>query len=131
MNAGLTIATILSLLMALAGGGSADVAKKTTDPKQQLETNKENTNGGIFELGIGTTNSPSGHNLNHNETLVRDTEFKISIGGGCSPIVCGSNHNESLVRDNKFKTSIGGNCSPLVCGSNHNETLVRDVAPMK
>ena len=87
--------SILSLLLALTASGGGDVASKKTTDSQQVETSKDNTSGTLWGSLLGT----SGHNLNHNETLVRDTQFKPPISGGCSPIVCGSNHNETFVRD--------------------------------
>ncbi len=52
MNAGMTLAMIISLLLALSTGGDAT--------KQQAGVN-------------GSPAAPRGQNLNHNETLVRDT----------------------------------------------------------
>jgi len=141
--------SILSLLLALTASGSGDVASKKTTDSEQVETSKNNTSGSLWGSLLGT----SGHNLNHSETLVRDTQVRPPIGGGCSPIVCGSNHNETLVRDATaspadkwlpwvnnerlfaeiplFFTLMtyrsGFGCSPTVCGTNHNETLVRDL----
>ena len=140
--------SILSLLLALTASGGGDVASKKTTDSEQVETSKNNTSGSLWGSLVGT----SGVNLNHNETLVRDTQFKPPISGGCSPIVCGSNHNETFVRDatagpaDKWLTWVsnerlfaevpllftlmtyrsGFGCSPTVCGTNHNETLVRD-----
>lgn len=109
MNAGMTIATIFSLLLALATAGDA--------AKHQA----------------GVSDSPAGirgSNLNHNETLVRDTA-----------LVQQSNDWSLWMSDERsFAASVliqfsmyrpGPGCSPWVCGSNHNETLVRDAAPMK
>jgi hypothetical protein len=152
MNAGLTLATILSLLLTLAASGD------TTKP--QASVGNSPASGRDIETQHNETlvrdQGTRGHNLNHNETLVRETVPARKIGstcsplvcgsnhnetlvrdaglirkGGftCSPIVCGSNHNETLVRDTQFEPSIGGGCSPMVCGSNHNETLVRDAVP--
>ena len=116
MNAALTLATILSVVLAISGSGTGGSAsQKKTDPEQTVETSKDKTSGTIW-------GSLSGVNLNHNETFVRDAQFKPTVGVGCSPWVCGSNHNETLVRDAASKPS--GDCSPMVCGANHNETLV-------
>jgi len=62
--------SILSLLLALTASGSGDVAsKKTTDSQEQLQTAKDKTDGSFWGSLLGV-------NLNHNETLVRDTQFK-------------------------------------------------------
>ncbi len=130
MNAGMTL-SIISLLVALATAGGA--AK--------------------HQAGTGDGPSISGFNLNHNETLVRETNFGKVGPASCPKWICGANHNETLVRDTalvqqsndwslwmsseSFAASVlmqfsmyrgGPGCSPWVCGSNHNETLVRDAA---
>ena len=64
--------SILSLLLALTASGSGDVASKKTTDSEQVETSKDSTSGSLWGSLLGT----SGHNLNHNETLVRDTQFK-------------------------------------------------------
>ncbi|MBA3354699.1 MAG: hypothetical protein H0U18_01920 [Pyrinomonadaceae bacterium] len=88
MNAGMTIATIFSLLLALATAG--DAAR--------------------YQAGVNDSPAVRGSNLNHNETLVRDTTGSIKLKA----------------------TKIGaGVCPKWVCGANPNETLVRDTAPMK
>ena len=120
MNAALTLATILSMVLAISGSGTGGSAnQKKTDSDQTLETSKDKASGTIW-------GSLNGVNLNHNETLVRDAQFKPTGGFGCSPWVCGSNHNETLVRDRQYKPTGGTQCSPLTCGSNHNETVVHD-----
>ena len=126
MNAGLTLAMIISMLLAIPGSGNPDVARKQKlqDQKQELLDNKDDTTG---------------------------TFFGARIGSNCSPLVCGSNHNETIVRDAPSQidswslwltpdqaavvapvliqlSKIGGGCSPMVCGVNHNETLVTDAS---
>jgi len=81
-------------------------------------------------LGLGaaaSTTSPTeptalrGHNLNHNQTLVRDevalqrsntSNFQLTTTQTLGPLV--------------LQLFSGFVCSPIVCGSNHNETVVRD-----
>lgn len=75
MNTGITLATILSLALALAA------AEDALRPR------------------AGLICSPTVCGSNHNETLVRDPAPMKQPSGGCSPLVCGSNHNETLVRD--------------------------------
>jgi len=121
MNGALTLATILSVVLAISGSGSGDSAnQKKTDPEQTVETSKDKTSCTIW-------GSLTGVSVNHNEKLMRDAQSKPPVGSGCSPWVCGANHNETLVQDVQFKP-IRTQCSPLVCGSNHNETLMRDAA---
>jgi len=151
MYAALTLSTLLSVILALSGSGSVDVAQKKATDQDQLQLNKDTTSGGFLGTSTGTTSSPRGVNLNHNETLVLD--YRSTTIGGCSPMVCGVNHNETLVRDAALSHLpdysdrwIGENemsaiapfliqlayssflCSLTVCGTNHNETLGRDTA---
>jgi hypothetical protein len=125
MTSGLTLAAILSMILAF-GSGNTDLARKVQsgDPKDELVIKKDGANGGFLGVGTGTVNSPTGVNLNHNETLVRDT---VSIQPA-------SEQNAWNDGEQSFSTSlllsfltyrIGGVCSPMVCGANHSETLVR------
>jgi len=66
MNAGLTLATIISMLLTIAGSNDPSAAKKKQqEAEQQLSDNKDSTTGGF----LGTANGvvPTGQNLNHNE----------------------------------------------------------------
>jgi len=61
--------------------------------------------------------APPGHNLNHNETFVRDTTGK-------SPADVQS---VDYIRPGLIQLAYSGlTCSPWICGSNHNETLLPD-----
>jgi hypothetical protein len=81
MYAALTLSTLLSVILALSGSGSVGVAQKKATDQDQLQLNKDTTSGGFLGTATGTTSSPRGVNLNHNETLVRDAELKADIGG--------------------------------------------------
>ena len=98
MNAATFVAITLSLVLAAATSGVATGSNTPSDRP-----------------------APPGHNLNHNQTFIHDTDHQTStveshwlspeqaatvapilihfshIGGGCSPIVCGSNHNETFL----------------------------------
>src|SRR5258705_3872252 len=116
MNA-LTLSAILSLILGIIGSSNADLAKKAqqlqvTEQKKitQLPQELQSVQN---DLGKGTVNSPTGQNLNHNETLVRDT---VSMQAA-------SEQNAWTVGEQSFSTSvllsfltyrIGGNCSPMV-----------------
>lgn len=155
MYIGMNLALILALALAAIGSST----------KHQADVRNSST-------GV------RGQNLNHNETLVRDTaqsppangstlrlnsdqsfvsQLFISFyrpGAGCAPWVRGHNlnHNETLVRDATLSQPVdgrssrrageqsfaarlltlfsfyrpGAGCSKWVCGTNHNETLFRD-----
>jgi hypothetical protein len=126
MTSGLTLAAILSMILAF-GSSKTDLARKVQsgDPRDELVIKKDGANGGFLGVGIGAVNSPSGHNLNHNETLVGDT---VSIKPA-------SEQNAWTDGEQSFSTSlllsfltyrVGAGCSPMVCGSNHNETMISD-----
>ena len=109
MNTGMTIATIFSLLLALATAGDASK----------------------HQAGVSSPAAIRGHNLNHNETLVRDA----------APLQRTDDWSLWLSSEQAFDPAslfiqflsyrAGGQCSPMVCGSNHNETFVRDTTPME
>ena len=132
VNVGMNIALILALALAATGSSI----------KYQVDVSNSNS-------------AVRGHNLNHNETLVRDNGFKTVGPTNCPKWLCGGNHNETLVRDaatpqraddwslwlsgvqtfalasllSQFSTyRAGPGCSKWVCGTNHNETLMRDTS---
>ena len=112
MNTGMTIATIFSLLLALATAGDAT--------KHQA----------------GVSDSPAGvrgHNLNHNETLVRDTAL-VQRADDWSLWLSGEHSFDpaSLLIQFSFYRA-DATCAPWIRGVNlnHNETLVRDTMPME
>ncbi|MCM3871628.1 MAG: hypothetical protein ND895_13175 [Pyrinomonadaceae bacterium] len=108
MNTGMAIATIFSLLLALATAGDAT--------KHQAP--------------VSDSTAIRGQNLNHNETLVRDSEFKTVGPANCPKWLCGGNHNETLICDTKFEAVGPTTCPKWICGSNHNEMLLRDKTPL-
>ena len=142
MTTAATLTAILSLILTL-GGSSGVTEKKSSD--ETLQTSKDTNSGTIW----GTLN---GVNLNHNESLIRETtvnqpaqvgtlsmsdkqeftvagllfQFAMYTGIQCLPLVCGSNHNETFVRERATNLTSGLTCSPWVCGSNHNETLLAE-----
>ena len=95
MNTATILGTIVSLLLATAALSSTRTNSATEKP------------------------APPGHNLNHNETLLREISEKsppdvqaldyirtglvrlVYSGFGCSPTVCGTNHNETLLRNER------------------------------
>lgn len=106
MNTGITIATIFSLLLALA------------------------TAGGAAKPQAGVSDSPEvrGVNLNHNETLVSDTALvqqsnDWSLWMSDEPAFASPLFIQFYLYSNP--------CPKWACGTNHSETLVRDMAPMK
>ena len=127
MNAGLTLATIISMLLTIAGSNDPSAAKKKQqEAEQQLSDNKDRTTGGF----LGTANGvvPTGQNLNHNETLVRD--LAPNQLGTEANLLMGSHPEFADARLFLFFVAnrTGFTCSPWICGSNHNETFVRDTA---
>jgi hypothetical protein len=123
MNAGLTLAMIISMLLAMGVSSDPNVAKKKQqEAEQQLSDNKDKTSGGFLGTGNGVT--PTGHNLNHNETLVRDlAPNQLAIEGNLS---MGSQQEFADTRLFLLflANRTGLTCLPLVCGSNHNETFL-------
>ena len=121
MNAGMTIATILSLLLALAAAGDTTRPQAGVDnsPTSVREVPLQHNETLVRDQG------PRGHNLNHNETIARDTSQMKKAGGFCPPWMC--NHNETLVRDTALTKKAGLTCPKWICGANHNETTVREV----
>lgn len=127
MNA-LTLAMIISMLLTTGNSGNPDAAMK----KQQEETlaaAKDKVDGSLWASLIGgATASVDGHNLNHNETIVRDpapdqqTNSWSVLLNGEPAVTVGPLLSQFLFY------RVGAGCSPWVCGSNHNETLVHETA---
>jgi hypothetical protein len=104
MNTGMTIATIFSLLLALATAGDAT----------------------RHQARVSDSTAIRGQNLNHNETMVRDTtlnqrteDWSLWLSGeqAFAPV-------SLLVQFSFYRPGLV--CPPIMC--NHNETLVRDAA---
>ena len=117
MNAGMSFAAIISLLLAMAiAGDAAKVRVKGVD---------QATGRARPQAGLGCPPWMCGKDGNHNETLVRDTQ----------PTAAGSRFltNVPFLVLAGFATHGTGVCPPFACGSdgNHNETLVRDTVWMK
>jgi len=99
MNAATILGTLLSLLLAAATAG-----------------NRSGVN------GPADRPAPPGHNLNHNETFVRDDidNPTLTLSSWLT------REHASLIAPVLMHLSYSGlTCSPWVCGSNHNETLLR------
>jgi hypothetical protein len=115
------------MLLAMSVSKDPDVAKKKhQDAEQQLSDNKDRTSGGFLGTGNGVT--PTGQNLNHNETLVRDlAPNQLGIEGN---LAMGSQQEFADARLFLLflPNRTGLTCSPWICGSNHNETFVHDTA---
>jgi len=100
MYIGMNLALILALALAAIGGST----------KHQADVRNSST-------------SVRGQNLNHNETLVRDTTLS-QLAEDSSVFLSGEQSFALLIQFSFYRAGLG--CSPWVCGSNHNETLVRD-----
>jgi hypothetical protein len=148
MNAVTSFVAIVSILLALAAGGSTAKEQAQANPPQVRNI------------------TPSKIVLNHNETMVSDAAlvqragtwsqwlksiqaffFTRPIPGGCEEFGCGGNHNETMVSDTAlaqqadtwsqwltsvqsffFSKPVPGGCDEFGCGGNHNETMVSDTA---
>ena len=124
MNTVITLATILSVAVALAA------AEDATRPHAGLSCSPIVCGSNHNEALVRDTGT-RGHNLNHSETLVRDAapgqraevwSLWTSVGQAFADA---SHIFPSLI----YRAGVP--CSPMVCGMNHSETLVRDAAPLK
>jgi hypothetical protein len=104
MNVGMNIALILALALAATGSSTRYPADVRNSPA-----------------------AVPGHNLNHNETLVRDTtltqradDWSLWLSVEQAFAVA-----QRFIPFPIYQPRIAG-CGPWGCGQNHNETLVRD-----
>ncbi|MCM3905376.1 MAG: hypothetical protein ND866_27075 [Pyrinomonadaceae bacterium] len=100
MYIGINLALILALALAAIGGST------------KYQPDVSNRSAGI-----------RGQNLNHNETLVRDTTLSLRAD---TPGSSGEQSFASRLFSLFSFYRAGPGCSKWVCGANHNETLVRD-----
>jgi hypothetical protein len=108
MNTGMTIALILVLALAAIGSST------------RYQADVGNSSAGV-----------RGVNLNHNETLVRDTTLVQRADDWSLWRSSEQSFAAAPLLTQFLFYRAGASCSPWICGSNHNETLVRDAVLMK